>query len=174
MGRPLIFVAHSLGGIVVKEMLSNSDTSPDRDLKNVVESTTAVIFLGTPHRGSQDLAGLGDTIRKAASMISMDTNRSALDALGLKNSDLERCQESFSHIWSSYDFHVKTFQEALGLTGVNIGPLNKKVQDAASWRFPAKYAWHTTESSIVHWKIRSCAPCNIQTWRLASRLSKVQ
>jgi len=50
-----------------------------------------------------------------------------LDALGLKTTDLERAQESFSMLWQKYDFRVKTFQEGLGLTGFNLGILGKKV-----------------------------------------------
>lgn len=142
--RPIIFVAHSLGGIVVKEvhcfifnfihinakkllqMLANSDVAEDEDLKSIVESTAAVIFLGTPHRGSKDMASVGEIARKAASII-CDTSTASLDALGLKTSDLERCQEAFSRLWRAHDFRVKTFQESTGLTSLNVGLLNEKV-----------------------------------------------
>lgn len=110
------------------KMLAHSADSDDQALCNIVESTAAVVFLGTPHRGSPQMAGLGETVRKAASSIlRMDTSPAALDALGLKTSDLERCQETFSRLWRDHDFSVKTFQEGLGLTGVNIGPLSDKV-----------------------------------------------
>ncbi|KAI1207405.1 uncharacterized protein F4807DRAFT_434469 [Annulohypoxylon truncatum] len=47
--RPLIFVGHSLGGIVIKSALifSSQDKSPD--LLALSVSTTGIIFLGTPH-----------------------------------------------------------------------------------------------------------------------------
>jgi len=101
--------------------------SAENELVNIVESTTAVMFLGTPHRGSKDLAGVGEMVRKVASAIMMDTNSAMLDALGLKNSDLERCQDSFSRLWLSHNFRVKTFQEGFPVTGVKIGLLNEKV-----------------------------------------------
>ncbi|EJT73036.1 hypothetical protein GGTG_09887 [Gaeumannomyces tritici R3-111a-1] len=52
--RPLIFVAHSLGGIVVKELLRQSRgyTTHQRHLHSVFLSTRGVIFFGTPHGGS--------------------------------------------------------------------------------------------------------------------------
>jgi hypothetical protein len=109
-------------------MLSASDVSDDLELRNIVESTAAIIFLGTPHRGSLDMARLGETARKIASAVRMDTSSTTLDALGLKTSDLERCQESFSRLWAKYDFRVKTFQEGLGLRSANIGALNDKVR----------------------------------------------
>ncbi|RKK14475.1 hypothetical protein BFJ63_vAg11692 [Fusarium oxysporum f. sp. narcissi] len=105
--RPMIFVAHSLGGILVKEMLALSSTSDTPTHKGVIESTAAVIFLGTPHRGSPEL--------------------SAIDTLGLKNTDLERAHEAFCRLWHQYDFQVKTFQESFGLTGIDLGVLGNKV-----------------------------------------------
>ena len=51
---PLIFVAHSLGGIVVKRALITATVR--NAYKAIVDSTIAVVFLGTPHHGSQ-LAG---------------------------------------------------------------------------------------------------------------------
>ncbi|KAH8589753.1 hypothetical protein B0O99DRAFT_475591, partial [Bisporella sp. PMI_857] len=127
LNRPLVFVAHSLGGIIVKDMLARSYMSAEKDLLNIVESTTAVVFLGTPHRGSKDLASVGEMARKVASAVLMDTNSAMLDALGLKNSELERCQDSFSRLWLSHKFQVKTFQEGFPVTGVKIGLLNEKI-----------------------------------------------
>jgi hypothetical protein len=57
----------------------------------------------------------------------METTPANLDALGLKTTDLERVQESFSRLWYKHDFWVKTFQEGLGLTGVHLGALGNKV-----------------------------------------------
>jgi hypothetical protein len=109
-------------------MLARSYMSAEKGLLNIVESTTAVIFLGTPHRGSKELASVGEMARKVASAVMMDTNSAMLDALGLKNSELERCQDSFSRLWLSHKFQVKTFQEGFPMTGVKIGLLNEKVQ----------------------------------------------
>lgn len=124
--RPLIFIAHSLGGIIVKEMLARSSVSNDNG-GEVVKSTHAVAFLGTPHRGSPDLAALGEWARSLISAFRMETNSTILDALGLRTTDLERAQDSFSYLWQKHDFRVKTFQEGLGLTGINLGVLGNKV-----------------------------------------------
>ncbi|PTB58259.1 hypothetical protein M431DRAFT_492487 [Trichoderma harzianum CBS 226.95] len=116
--HPLVFVAHSLGGIVVKEMLARSSSSPEAELQDIVESTASIIFLGTPHRGSQDVAALGEVVRSVISSLGMETTPVILDALGLKTTDLSRTQEDFSMIWQKYDFQVKTFQEGLSLTKI--------------------------------------------------------
>jgi len=48
--RPLIFVTHSLGGLVVKEMLRTANSKPGKEV--IIEQTKGIVFLGTPHQGS--------------------------------------------------------------------------------------------------------------------------
>ncbi|MFC4857369.1 esterase/lipase family protein [Actinophytocola glycyrrhizae] len=50
--RPVIFVCHSLGGLVVKQILRNSSELAKPEWKVIAESTLGVVFLATPHSGS--------------------------------------------------------------------------------------------------------------------------
>ncbi|KAL4891316.1 hypothetical protein BDV59DRAFT_183051 [Aspergillus ambiguus] len=50
--RPIIFVTHSLGGLVCKKAILSSRNSPDAHLRNIFNCTRGVIFMGTPHKGS--------------------------------------------------------------------------------------------------------------------------
>jgi hypothetical protein len=93
-----------------------------------VQSTAAIVFLGTPHRGS-GAAALGDVARRVASILLVSTNAALLDSLGLKNSDLERCQHYFSTLWDTHRFEVKTFQESKPWTGYNVAGLNEKASN---------------------------------------------
>lgn len=127
LDMPIIFIAHSLGGIVVKDMLAQSKSSEEAESVNILSSTSAVVFLGTPHRGSERFARVGDVARNVACAMLNDTNPAILDALGLRNSDLERCQDEFVRLWDKYGFQVKTFQEGKAVTGINLGILNEKV-----------------------------------------------
>ncbi|KAG5655650.1 hypothetical protein KAF25_009149 [Fusarium avenaceum] len=99
--RPLICVAHSLGGIIVKEMLSRSSSSTESEYQNIIESIAAVIFLGTPHRGSVDIAAIGELVRSLVSGLGTATTPVVLNSLGLKNTELERAQEDFSRLWQT-------------------------------------------------------------------------
>ena len=56
--RPVIFVMHSLGGLVVQNALDLSRSSPEPHLRLLEACTTGLAFLGTPHFGS-DLASWG-------------------------------------------------------------------------------------------------------------------
>ncbi|KAF5663495.1 RGT2-Sensor of high external glucose concentration [Fusarium circinatum] len=125
--RPIIFIAHSLGDILVKEMLALSSTSDINLVKGIVECTAAVIFLGTPHRGSPELSAIGEWARSVLNSFHFQTTSAILDALGLKTTDHERAHEAFSRLWLHYDFRVKTFQEGFGLTGIKLGVLGNKV-----------------------------------------------
>ncbi|KAF1842273.1 uncharacterized protein K460DRAFT_345969 [Cucurbitaria berberidis CBS 394.84] len=49
--RPLIFVAHSLGGIVVKKALILAHEN-NLQYGNILSSTIGIVFMGTPHDGS--------------------------------------------------------------------------------------------------------------------------
>ncbi|KAI1025275.1 hypothetical protein LB504_010002 [Fusarium proliferatum] len=120
--RPLICVAHSLGGIIFKEMLSRSSSSTRCEHQNILESVEGIIFLGTPHRGSVDIAAKGEVARSLLSALGVATTPVILDSLGLKNTDLERAQEEFSRLWHTNNFQVKTFQE-----GLILPKLGKKV-----------------------------------------------
>lgn len=52
--RPILFVGHELGGIVIKSAFILSSASGDERLRAVCLSTAGVIFLGTPFRGMTD------------------------------------------------------------------------------------------------------------------------
>lgn len=71
---PVIFICHSLGGLVVKQVLcvahdakgwNEKDETNDRFLAGLVDRTCAVVFIGTPHTGSY-LATLVDRMRVIA------------------------------------------------------------------------------------------------------------
>ncbi|KLO93123.1 Uncharacterized protein LW93_6116 [Fusarium fujikuroi] len=108
-------------------MLALSSTSDTPEQRGVIELTAAVIFLGTPHRGSPELSAIGEWARSLLCSLRFQTTSTILDTLGLKTTDLERAHEAFCRLWYQYDFQVKTFQESLGLTGIDLGVLGNKV-----------------------------------------------
>jgi protein SERAC1 len=91
--RALIFVAHSLGGLVCKKAMSLSRNSLDDHLKPIFNSIKGFIFMGTPHEGS-DWANWAKIPASALSMIK-STNQSLLDILLPDNQFLEDIHVEF-------------------------------------------------------------------------------
>jgi ankyrin repeat protein len=113
---------------MVKEVLRRSETSREPNIQDILCSTAAIVFLGTPHRGSPGLADLGEIVRRTAStLLLVDSNATVLRTLGCDSPELELCRESFNAQWREHQFRVKTFQEALGLGGIAIGRYPDKV-----------------------------------------------
>jgi protein SERAC1 len=68
--RPVIFITHSLGGLVVKKMLEFATRYANQArVKAVVDQTRGIVFLATPHLGS-DL--VNDTLLKIARRVTGD------------------------------------------------------------------------------------------------------
>jgi hypothetical protein len=51
--KPIIWVTHSMGGLLVKQMLTDISESNDSEFKNILEQTKGIIFYSVPHRGSE-------------------------------------------------------------------------------------------------------------------------
>jgi len=93
--RPLILVAHSLGGLICKKAVLLSRNNPEPHLEAIFDSVVGIIFLGTPHRGSwiADWA----TIPASALGLMKSTNKSLLRILETSDQFLESIQVDF---WS--------------------------------------------------------------------------
>jgi pimeloyl-ACP methyl ester carboxylesterase len=62
--EPLILIGHSLGGLIIKQLLRTADSmaSYRADAGNLLQSVEKVAFLATPHSGA-GLASWGDRLR---------------------------------------------------------------------------------------------------------------
>ncbi|CAG7850983.1 SubName: Full=Related to kinesin light chain {ECO:0000313/EMBL:CCA74840.1} [Serendipita indica DSM 11827] len=94
--RPIIFVAHSLGGIVLKQALvlcHNQSRGSTNPLRNILVSTHAVLFFGTPHSGVKGVELLR-TINRLLS-IYLRTTDSILQHLMEHSAALENIQNLY-------------------------------------------------------------------------------
>jgi hypothetical protein len=128
--RDLVFIAHSLGGILVKEVLRRSEVDPDQKVTKIFASTTGAFFFGTPHRGSRDWVSFGEGVAAIARCIlGVDVNTQVIHALLPSGPELELLRESFTAQWVKRgdNLIVRTFQESKGVTGTRWGGLNQLV-----------------------------------------------
>lgn len=91
--RPIIFVCHSLGGLVCEDALSTAQQRPERHLKKVLHCTRGMVFLGTPHHGA-GLVYWAESLAKAIGVLKQ-TNPEILAVLKNDFEVLERVQHGF-------------------------------------------------------------------------------
>ena len=129
-GDPIIFVAHSLGGILVKEGLHWSKSHISPRYRQLHQRTKDVIFLGVPHCDSE-MANMGEILARLANIALRDTNKPLLSLLEVENELLDRINSEFGKMVQLEDFGVYSFQESLGLSGLK-GFSGKVVSDFSS------------------------------------------
>lgn len=114
--RPLIFVAHSLGGLVVREALKQANHFRTTHPHNyaVLKSTIALMFFGTPHRGADPRSILHRVLSASVIRIGMSVNRHIVDTL-LPSVDKQSELDEFRMLASEANLHVYSFQEEVGL-----------------------------------------------------------
>lgn len=100
--RPLFFIAHSLGGWIVKRALIISNEAVDPQLIDLELSTCGVAFFGTISPGRPSAPSpLAHVIRRTTPGVENDRKRNQTSAMELNDSDLEwleRQMEAFKGI----------------------------------------------------------------------------
>jgi len=129
-GRPIIFVAHSLGGILVKDAIVRSlkygDKQPLRDLGH---SCPATIFFGTPHLGAS-AAVYGEIVANVVGAIGVSVYKELLRGLKPDGEVLANINTDFNDLLNKsippeQKIQIFSFQEGKGIT--SIGQFDGKV-----------------------------------------------
>ncbi|CZR66344.1 uncharacterized protein PAC_16245 [Phialocephala subalpina] len=107
--RPIIFIAHSLGGIVVKKALILAHEQPER-YADLSKSVRGVIFFGVPHRGS-DVAYWGTFAANLLETIQLGfgTNSNFVKDLQRNSETLANISEQFFPLGDK--LKIRTFYE---------------------------------------------------------------
>ncbi|KAK8874992.1 hypothetical protein PGQ11_005506 [Apiospora arundinis] len=117
--RPIMWVAHSLGGIILQQALVMASTSDVT--KPIVRSTAGIMFFGTPQNG-------GTTPVKAIfKALGLQSDDPMLDVLGYSASDLGHCRSSFAKAWDKHGFKVKVFYEITQHNGTFLVPFQSSI-----------------------------------------------
>ncbi len=110
--NPIIWVVHSLGGILTKRALLYSYDLQDPHLdhqRSIYVSTYAIIFLGTPHNGS-NIAAWGGAAQKITNMfiprMFLTTETVLLKALKKDSEMLQEIQSRFTNISQRFEIHM--------------------------------------------------------------------
>jgi hypothetical protein len=78
--RPIVFLGHSLGGLLIKQALINAHNNPK--YTPIKDATTGLIFFSTPpHGGDWMLVNLGGMVAKIATAVGFQKGDDVLETL---------------------------------------------------------------------------------------------
>uniref|UniRef100_A0A667XFZ7 Protein SERAC1 n=1 Tax=Myripristis murdjan TaxID=586833 RepID=A0A667XFZ7_9TELE len=111
--RPVVWVAHSMGGLLVKKMLL--DASEDPDMHELMKNTKGIVFYSVPHNGTS-MAEYSVNVRYLL-FPSIEVRELCKDSPALHD-----LNENFLNIAKDREIKVLSFAETLP---TNIGPMIK-------------------------------------------------
>lgn len=136
--RPILFVVHSLGGIIVKEMLRRSSGSSKTQphLHRISASTQGIIFFGTPHGGADPRGLVHHIAEKLVKTIGFTFNKQVVSTLLPSGERLRELRDEFGPLAEDQDWIIHSFQEQHGVAA--LGGV-KVVDDTSSYlNLPAR------------------------------------
>lgn len=107
--HPIIFIAHSLGGLIVKDMLISS-TMMD-EYSSIAANTKTIIFMGTPHQGTSSAETLGTILRGVLTFSFTSINLSLMKVLEPSSEVIERIKHLFERVARKNDIGLVSFYE---------------------------------------------------------------
>jgi Putative serine esterase (DUF676) len=110
--RPIIFVGHSFGGIVIEEALLYAYREIKNNLKYITLNTCGILFLGTPHRGSK-ASSWGKMLAKGASVLGFGSEIRLLQTLERSSERLDLLLTDFSAMARELRLEIVCFYEVL-------------------------------------------------------------
>jgi len=118
--RPIVFICHSLGGLVVKQLLRAADPLPaQHHWKRIYDAVEKIVFLATPHAGSDTanyLSGLGKVLPKGSSI--------AVKELEKNNQLLRDLNNWFRNSVDKINVEIKVYYETKDVSGLRIVDAN--------------------------------------------------
>ncbi|GAB1865692.1 Protein SERAC1 [Camponotus japonicus] len=100
--RPLVWVGHSMGGLLVKKMLVEEWKTGDKH--DICKNTKAILFYGTPHRGSHVAA-----LKQMTQMLVWPTVE--VQELREESPQLLRLHDEFLEMLKEYHIEIVSFAE---------------------------------------------------------------
>ena len=100
--KPIVWVCHSMGGLILKQMLINLANTPNGS--SIIENTKGIVFYSTPH--------LGSSFAKRAMHLSLALLPSKeIEDLALNNKYLKTLNEEFIDLAKGKNWKIISFCE---------------------------------------------------------------
>ncbi|KAF4627618.1 hypothetical protein G7Y89_g10540 [Cudoniella acicularis] len=125
--RPLLFIAHSLGGIIVKEALRRSRgcETHQSHLHSIYEFSSGIVFFGTPHSGADPRGLVLHIFEQVIRGMGFNVNDQIVNALLPSAERLKELRDEFGPMARQRNWTIYSFQEQYGVMALG----GKKVVD---------------------------------------------
>lgn len=115
LGRlPLIFITHSMGGLVVKQMLHDlrTDTNVKPEWDSIANQVRGIVFFSTPHNGSRGASVLRDLLpaRPGVNIAELSAN----------SPELRKLNQWFRSNIDPQQIHLLVYCETQSIAGVRV------------------------------------------------------
>lgn len=112
--RPLIFIGHCFGGLVIQRALITAKLHPESETEEaILKSTVGAVFLGTPHRGTGAFGSQSALLAAIAAQtdlyLSMESE--VLDAMKVERGELLDVSEDFLKLSVRENLRITCFFE---------------------------------------------------------------
>ncbi|KAI0531595.1 hypothetical protein GGR58DRAFT_224999 [Xylaria digitata] len=165
--RPLIFICHSLGGLVVKQALI--DAKLDESYKLIFDATRLLVFFATPHQGG-GLATVGDIAVKIARAVAWKPDNRLVDALKRGSNEATDRFRQARHVFERC-LVVNFFEgKPYGLFGIIVG------RDCATLNLPGlcekQVAMEADHSAICKFESAGSLACKLVLDTIATEFER--
>ncbi|KAK8102552.1 hypothetical protein PG984_015698 [Apiospora sp. TS-2023a] len=170
--RSIMLIAHSLGGIVVKEMLRRSSMCRlgQSHLHSVFNSTTGIIFFGTPHGGSDPRGIVQSVAERLIKAVGFTVNQQIVDTLLPSSERLRELRDEFAPLASQQGWAIHSFQEQMGVKLLS----GRKVVDDTSSYINAPEIEVTEHIGQNHMEMcRFVGPCDTEYRKVSAAVARL-
>ncbi|KAH7308422.1 hypothetical protein B0I35DRAFT_380188, partial [Stachybotrys elegans] len=101
--RPIFFIGHSLGGLVIKETIVKLKEDLGEEGASILKLTSGFLFFGVPHQGM--------AIESLVPLVKDYPNRSLLESLNKNSALLHRLDNEFHHAFGKNHPRIFSFYE---------------------------------------------------------------
>ena len=107
--RPFIFVTHSLGALIVKEVIRSAQNFPQ--YQDILQQTKGIVFLSTPHTGTH----LNNLIQNIGFLTQLTVN---IEELQEHSPQLRNLNEWYRQNVDKLEIKTKVFYETKSMNGI--------------------------------------------------------
>jgi alpha-beta hydrolase superfamily lysophospholipase len=134
---PLIFVVHSMGGLIVKEAYIQGQNDPK--YQNIIKAISAITFLATPHRGTN----LAVILNRILESTFISNSKQYISDLSKNSFTLQKLNEQFRHIAPKLDIvsFYETQKTSVGVKNLRVVSWLRYTTTHPSFRTHAGQRW---------------------------------